>query len=680
MLMSTPWGYAATCPEFAWHAPPEMVQPDMVVQARAAMLAHDENKAAQLLSAYLREHPEGVFAEGARFASAMLPQDQDDRDNGFLMRIQRLERVRQQYPNSPYAPWALCWEGELYRQAGWYVEANAMFQQLLEQYPESPLAGRALLGAGRTYLNNQHYLEAALVFRRLVEEPQWADDHLEGALGLADATALSGAWQQAYYWYRVVEAEAPHLIRASVRSTYFFALAEWHVGDRWLAVSRFLDTVNLYPRQEEAGQALNRIGAHLLATGHTWLALWFFHEAAVRFEQQEPGRRGQMALIRWAATFLTQTPTKEERARVYDRMDRLEIYVPLSWDGVIETARALRTAPEPDLADEAKFLSARGYEELGDASAALALYGDLATAFHEPRWGEKAREQAMQMLTARVRAYHRRRAWVELIRFHDAQRQWFLLIPPQRDLMLMIAEAYREVHLPEEAIAWYDEVLKQYPRHPMIEELMAQRMRLAMDYLDVDRAAEYAEAYRQTFPQGNWIGDAAWILGLRAVRDRRFTDAIEQLTVAVQHATENELRVQALRERARAYRTIGQVEQAIADYQTIMADSTKTIDDEIALADLLFDQQAYARAARLYESLRKAEGSPDTAAWATFRLGLCQQELGDRVRARELLEHVLRAEIADQELERIMHRTARMALELLRAPERDRERVEPREG
>ena len=150
-----------------------------------------------------------------------------------------------------------------------------------------------MVEAGTGYLDNHQFLEAALIFRRVMEEPKWERHRLKGALGLADATALSKAWKQAYYWYQVVEADAPELIRQSGRSAYHYGQTERIMGKPTKGLPRFLQTINLQPDQDEAGHALNQISEILLEEGQDYLALWFADQAKQRFPHREPGRRGQ---------------------------------------------------------------------------------------------------------------------------------------------------------------------------------------------------------------------------------------------------------------------------------------------------------------------------------------------------------------------------------------------------
>ena len=232
-----------------------MVMPNVLHEGKNAMKAGSLLEARKLFSSYLLEHEEGVFADGAKWVLASLPDAEDEPGTGFLKQIDRLQGMKTAQPDSVNAPWALCSMGQLYWDAGWHSEANALFEEFLGSYPAHPLAGGVMVEAGLGFLENRQFLEAALVLRRVVEEPKWEAHRLSGALGLADATAMSNVWSQAYYWYRVVEAEQPELIRQSERSSYYYGLTELAVGDANKAIPRFLTTANLFPQQEVAGRA-----------------------------------------------------------------------------------------------------------------------------------------------------------------------------------------------------------------------------------------------------------------------------------------------------------------------------------------------------------------------------------------------------------------------------------------
>ena len=454
------------CSEFPWHYTQGMVLPNVLHEGQNAMKAGSLLEARELFSSYLLEHDEGVYAEGARWIVASLPDAADEAGTGFLKQIDRLQSMKTAQPDSVYAPWALCSMGQLYWDAGWHSEANALFEEFLASYPAHPLAGGVMVEAGLGFLENRQFLEAALVLRRVVEEPKWEAHRLSGALGLADATAMSNVWSQAYYWYRVVEAEQPELIRKSERSSYYYGLTELAVGDANKAIPRFLTTVNLFPQREIAGRALNRISEKLLQEGHEFLSLWFAEQAKRRFKGQEAGRQGQAAQIRWVVDYLSTEHSKEKWSRVYQRLDDLEIYLSVSWDNVVETARALSQAPEQDVLEESLLWLGRGYLVLGDLPSAIQTLKHLALVATSETWRREAVHRLSAILSEQMQAFSEKKAWVQLLKFHEDQQEAFRLIPLTRERVLTVAQAYQQVRLPSKAMQWYDQLLQGASKEP----------------------------------------------------------------------------------------------------------------------------------------------------------------------------------------------------------------------
>ena len=113
-----------------------------------------------------------------------------------------------------------------------------------------------MVEAGFGYLKNHHFLKLPWCFAVLLKSQNGKLQRPRAALGLANATAMAKAWKQAYYWYRVVEAEHPELIRHSADSSYYYGLAELTIGDSQKAIPRFLTTVNLHPEQENCRTSL----------------------------------------------------------------------------------------------------------------------------------------------------------------------------------------------------------------------------------------------------------------------------------------------------------------------------------------------------------------------------------------------------------------------------------------
>ena len=647
-----------SCSDFPWHYPRDMVKPNLVEEGQMAMQTGSLLEARELFSTYLMEKQEGVFADGARWVVASLPDVSDEPGNEFLKQIGRLQAMKTAQPDSVYASWALCSMGQLYWDAGWHSEANAIFEEFLGAYPSHPLAGGVMVEAGRNFLENKQFLEAALVLRRVVEEPKWEAHRLKGALGLAEATAMSKAWKQANYWYRVVDAEAPELIRRSERSSYYYGLTELAVGDSDKAISRFLNTVNLHPQNEFAGEALIRISEKLLKEGHQFLSLWFAEEAKRRFKGKEIGRRGQAAQIRWVVDFLSKEHSKEEWENVYRRLNDLEIYVSVSWDNVLEMARVLIQAPEPDVVEESLLWMGRGYRMVDDIPAAIRSYTRLAIVARSETRLHEAQHQLSAILNKQIQTFSDQQAWVPLLKFHEDQQEAFQLVPLTGQHVRTVAQAYQKVNLPSKAMQWYDQLLEAHPTSSLREEVFAQKVFLADDQHNAQLVRSAGEIYQREYPEGQWRAEVSTVLGMELLAREHYAEAIQQLSEGAQHTQDTTLQRYVLLNRARAYQETGKRDLALQDFQKIVVLNPREIANVVRLGDFLFDQGDFAEAESQYDQVLSSEAPVSLKAWAKYRWGLSLDYQGKSTESQKLLTEVGQLETRSPEFENTIRAAA----------------------
>ena len=93
----------------------------------------------------------------------------------------------------------------------------------------------------------------------------------------------------------------------------------------------------------------------------------------------------------------------------------------------------------------------------------------------------------------------------------------------------------------------------------------------------------------------------------------------------------------ALRERAQAYRVLGQSENAIKDYQQLVQSQPADFKDRLSMADVLFESGSYQEAAEWYRQLADSDEAPDFQTWVQFRLALSYQRIGKTNEAADLL-------------------------------------------
>jgi tetratricopeptide (TPR) repeat protein len=657
------------CGEFSWDVSPDMVVPEILRHGQDAIQAGQLLEARDMFATYLKEQEEGKFAEGSRWVMASLPDPSDVSGREIFQRITRLQAMKTSDPDSVYAPWALCATGNIYWEAGWFSEASGIFEEFLRSYPEHPLAGGVMVEAGLGYMSNRQYLEAALVLRRVVEEPKWSAHRLKGALGLADATAMAKAWKQAYYWYRVVEAERPELIRQSGDSSYQYGLSELVVGNPETAISRFLLTVNLHPHRESAGMALNQISEQLRKEGHEYLALYFADQARQQFPDQEPGRRGQAALTRWVVAFVSQDHAKEDWAKVYHRFDDLELYLSLSWDYVLETTGALTHAPESDVADESLLWMGQAYQALGEFAEAVNTFTRLVIVASSDTRRQEGKYRLARLLQDQIRSFYEGKAWVPLLKFHADHQDAFQLVPLERERLLMVAQAYQEVNLPAEAWHWYDQLLQEYPNSPLRENIRLQQVVVAQEQGIGSLVRDAGTSYLQEFPKGQGRGQVETALGMEAFTDKRYAEAIRDFSAALQHVEGEVGQRYVLRNRARAYRALGQMESVVQDMRQVVSLEPAQVSDVLRLADDMFDQGDYVEAQHLYDQTLAFDAPPALLTWAKYRLAASLERMGKFSEAATLLAELRALQTRSPELEHTIRSAATAVLDEMSSKE-----------
>lgn len=653
----------AACPDFPWQYPPDMTMPDVVRHGQELMESQQLLEARVAFVDYLTNNPEGIFAEGARWALAFLPEESPEPDQEFLRRIKRLQAIRAQHPHSPYAPWALCAMGDIYWSQQWYAEANAQYEEFLDEYPEHPLAGGVMIEAGTGFLENQKYLEAALIFRRVVEEPQWDGFRMQGARGLADATALSRAWKQADYWYQVVEAEGPELLRRSVRSSYHFGVTELALGHQEKAKTWLLTTINNHPHTSEAGQAWNHLAEHYVDQGHPFVGLWFAEQAKLQFPHHEVGRRARVIQNRWVLDFLSQEPTSEQWEYLYRRLEELEIFLSVSWDQGLETARSLSQAPEGDIAEESTLWMGKGYEALGDIPAAIKAYEKVVVLGDTAQWIQDARARLTTMLTRQIQEMYNTKSWLKLLKFHSDHQSAFRVIPLERARAMMMAKAFEQVNLPAEAIRWYDQLLDQYPDTPLREEILARKVLLAEGQGKNDWILSFGQSYLAEFPEGRWRGPVETAVGMVALKHNQFEQAITSFSRVLPYLRSPDEQRYVLRHRAQAFQRHGRMGQAQKDFEGLLRLKPVHVTDYLRFADFLYDRGDYEEAQPLYETVLSEDSPTALKAWGKYRLGLSLEHMGNYQAAQKVLGELQQLESQPPEFEHTIRAAATAVIE-----------------
>lgn len=633
-LALTQSGEASSCHQFPWADSGTIdTWPQSFVNGRQALEDGLYQEATQQFQVFIREHPKDPNSIGARFALATLLSKRKDPDEALVETIDHLKSVRLRYPDSEYSAWALCEVGNLYNQLGWFPESKGTFEQFLEAYPDHPLTPGALLGAATNFLNNQQNLEAALIFRRVLNEPAWHEFHIEAALGLADGTAASKAWEQAQYWYETVALEKPDVLRASASSLYLRGLTELALGHTENAILQFLSAFNLHPYHNEAGKSLNRLAELLGEQGEDVPSLWFAHLAMRRFPGEEQAYAGEAAILRWAHADLKQGPDAVFNGEVRPRLAELGVPIPITWNEFRGQAARLVMVAGSDIAGEASFWIAESFEVEGNHDEAMRRYIHLVGSRNETQWGKLSGESAKSLLLM----YAEKQDWVRLVSFFDVYPNLFAALSPGPRLMFAMGEAYRHLLLPEQALEWYDRVLTKHPAASIREEALAQKVLVAGQIRNEAAMQDAGQRYEKEYPAGQWIVQVSTQLGALALKNKEYQTAQKHYTTVLSHVTDKESRLQVRRRLLRIYHQAGEVEKTIKGYQALIREKLATDEDQLLYADVLFESGRIKEASGEYTRLVDALEPSDRRMWAQYRLAMSYRALGKKDESEELL-------------------------------------------
>ena len=118
-----------------------------------------------------------------------------------------------------------------------------------------------------------------------------------------------------------------------------------------------------------------------------------------------------------------------------------------------------------------------------------------------------------------------------------------------------------------------------------------------------------------------------------------------------------------LRNRSRAYQAMDLREQAQQDMYALVVGETPDPNDVVQLGDVLFDQGTYAKAAPLYRQVTDRDEFPMLKTWATYRLGLTLDRMGQTAEGQTLLSSVRELEVKAPDVEHSIQLAAGAVLE-----------------
>ncbi|MFP4500369.1 MAG: tetratricopeptide repeat protein [Candidatus Hydrogenedentota bacterium] len=215
-------------------------------RARELMAAEEYTHAAALLERPIAEAPLSPLRADAQYLRAealyrALPSPPDDNEARRV--LAELQRVTENAPAHPRAPFALHWQGRLFEALRMNSDAQAAYARVIQNYGGAPNLEQVLLDAARLALDRHHPENALVYARQILQQFPDSTHHRRAELLIGDAYAQSGMVSEARALY-VAMAENSAEPATSAK-------AFQRLGEMALEQGRFEDAIEMLERRLE---------------------------------------------------------------------------------------------------------------------------------------------------------------------------------------------------------------------------------------------------------------------------------------------------------------------------------------------------------------------------------------------------------------------------------------------
>ncbi len=197
--------------------------------------------------------------------------------------------------------------------------------------------------------------------------------------------------------------------------------------------------------------------------------------------------------------------------------------------------------------------------------------------------------------------------------------------------LLAVADVYRRLNRPADAIAKLDQLKSQFPKSPLLEEATFRSGETSYAQGAFDKAITQYSQVVSKWPTGNFAPHSQYGLAWSFFKQNDFAKAVEAVSTLAERFPKSELATKGLYIRAMANFQLGQFAPAVADVKAFLASNPAqkdSLDAQYLLGLALAAQQQFAEASKTYAAIIATDGKYADADKVLYELGWAHQELG----------------------------------------------------
>ena len=602
--------------------------------------------AAARFEQFLREHPQHDAAPAARAFLAesllLLPSERPPRSD-VIEAYRRLGREDPASGNGKRAAWRM---GDLYRELGWYQEAEIAYQQALGRADVDSYDGsRALVGLGFTLLGTRKWTDAQKTFD--LARKQTTDPHLlaHASIGAGHALYRQGRVGEADRLYAATYERWGAVFRRQPYGLIRYAVTSLSLSHTQTARRLLLQFYNLYPSRPEAAAALLQVADSYQTAEQSTEARLFYAAVVARYPDTDSGAIAQIRLIRLsAASGDDAIPHELPRALI----EAMLLDVPLAAVAPEHPVQALEsiavTYAGSEIGSEALFRLGKLREQAGNRDEALQAYGRVvarAGRIEGDPWPDITGARLVTLLQPVLQAAVRARDDLAAVAiFHRHGPRADSLYAGHR-LLSEVADAHARLGFVIEAARLYQSIIRNPQSGDLLEPALIGLGASYLDQQDPQAAQRVFERYRLQFPLGRYADEALLLLLTSMAQQGNHNNIVRLGRRWLVNHPRTEVRKEVLARIGMALVDLKRPDEALRTLEE--ADRLGGLLSPEALAtygDLSSKAKRHRQAVALYSRSLALNPNRDLAAWDQVQMARNLREVGRSDQARAILERL----------------------------------------
>lgn len=399
----------------------------------------------------------------------------------YSEKIRNLDKIINDYPESPFVPAALYELGRSYQQTDRNDQAILAFRRITDNYRSSALARRALAEIALIYYQQDKYDEAIAAYKSVVNQYPGSEEAVTALADLKSIYLQKGDINSYFEFAQTAQDASP--ITSSEKDSLTYTVAEniYMRGDSRRALEAFSEYLTEHPKGAFAANAWYYQGEIYRKSNNYEKALECFLNSAdnrnSRFCEEALSKAADMAFT---------TGDYETSLNTYTRLDAISTSVDkkqscmygivCSADKLSETDvvlqyadKALETRLSPDRLNEVKFIKAGALVDKGRKSEAKDIFEALS-ADTRSSYGAESDYMLSQILYEEGKLDQAEKNIIEMTRQGSPHTYWLARS------MVLLSDIYKAQGKDVEARQYLISLKQNYKGDDDIAQMIAERL------------------------------------------------------------------------------------------------------------------------------------------------------------------------------------------------------------